>query len=262
MTEPAEPVGPDALPRPSRRAEFWSGVRDTIPLVIGAAPFGVIFGAMAVTGGLSPGGAQAMSLFVFAGASQFIAVGLIASSTGIGIIILTTFIVNLRHALYAATLAPHMKRLPQRWLIPLGFWLTDESFVVTAARYNRPDRSPYKHWYFFGSAVFMYTNWQACTYIGLQAGQAIPAEQVARLGLDFAALATFTGMLIPMIRSRPALMAVLVAGVTAVLFNPLPGRIGLIVAALLGVAAGVIVEVRIRSSATPPASSMEAGSDG
>lgn len=230
----------------SRRAEFWVGVRDTFPLVVGASPFGLIFGAVAVTGGFSPAGAMAMSLFVFAGSSQFIAVGLAASGAGVGIIILTTFIVNLRHALYSATLAPHLKGLPQRWLALLGFWLTDESFVVAARRFSQPDRSRFKHWYLLGSAVFMYANWQIWTYIGLRTGQAVPAEQVAGLGLDFAALATFTGMLVPLLRSRPMLVAALVGGVSAVLFNGLPGKIGLILAALLGVAAGVVAEAQLK----------------
>jgi 4-azaleucine resistance transporter AzlC len=227
-------------------------VRDTIPLVIGASPFGLIFGAIAVTSGLSPSGAMAMSLFVFAGSSQFIAAGLVASGAGVGIIVLTTFIVNLRHALYSATLAPHLKDLPQRWLAPLGFWLTDESFVVAARRFSQPDPSPFRHWYLLGSAVFMYTNWQVWTYIGLRTGQAVPAEQVAGLGLDFAALATFTGMLVPLLRTRPMFFAALVGGVSAVLFYSLPGKIGLILASLLGVAAGVVSEAQLKPASGEP----------
>jgi len=225
---------------PSQKTEFWNGVKTTFPLVVGAIPFGIIFGALAVTAGLSPIGIMGMSLFVFAGSSQFIAAGLIASGASVGIIVLTTFIVNLRHGLYATTLAPHMKHLPQKWLLPLGFWLTDESFVVTANRYNQPDESPYKHWFFFGSAVFMYTNWQICTLIGISAGQAIPDP--SSWGLDFAMVVTFIGMLVPMVTNRPILSAVLVAGVTAVFANNLPNQIGLFLAAILGIIAGITAE--------------------
>jgi predicted branched-subunit amino acid permease len=77
-----------------------------------------------------------MSAFVFAGSAQFIAVGLISSATALPIIIATTFIVNLRHMLYSATLAPHLKGISQRWLLPLAFWLTDESFVVAAKHFE------------------------------------------------------------------------------------------------------------------------------
>ena len=100
----------------SRRSEFWNGVKDTFPLVVGAIPFGIIFGALAVTSGVSPGGALAMSAIVFAGSSQFIAAGLVAGGAPLLVIVLTTLVVNLRHALYSASLAPHMKHLPQRWL--------------------------------------------------------------------------------------------------------------------------------------------------
>jgi 4-azaleucine resistance transporter AzlC len=183
---------------------------------------------------------MAMSLFVFAGSAQFIATGLIAAGAGTGTIVLTTLIVNLRHMLYATTLAPYMKQLPHKWLLPLGFWLTDESFVVTVKRYINQDRSPYKHWFFFGSAVFMYSNWQVCTFIGLTAGQAIPDPR--SWGLDYAMTVTFIGMLVPMVANRPALIAVAVAGVMALITNGLPNQAGLFIAALSGISAGVIAE--------------------
>ena len=218
---------------PARKTEFWNGVKATFPLVVGAIPFGIIFGALAVTSGLSPGGTMGMSLFVFAGSAQFIAAGLVASGAATGTIVLTTFIVNLRHTLYATTLAPHMVHLPQKWLLPLGFWLTDETFVVSAQRYIQPDSSPFKHWFYFGSAVFMYTNWQLCTFIGLAAGAAIPDP--SNWGLDYAMTVTFIGMLVPMVVNRSVLITVLVAGITALAANGLPNQIGLFLAALLGI---------------------------
>jgi len=222
------------------RSEFIAGLKVTIPLDVGAIPFGIIFGALAVTSGLSPVAAMAMSLFVFAGSSQFIAAGLVASGTGIGIIILTTFIVNLRHALYSTTLAPHMKHLSQKWLLPLGFLLTDESFVVAANRYSEPDTSPYKHWFFLGSAIFMYINWQLCTLVGILAGQAIPDP--LSWGLDFAMVVTFLGLVVPMVKGRSTLAAVIVAGIVATAGYKLPNQLGLILAALFGVMTGVFLE--------------------
>ncbi len=231
----------------TRTSEFWHGFRATLPLVVGAIPFGVIFGALAVNSGLSAGAAAAMSAFVFAGSSQFIAAGLFGSGAGILIIVLTTFVVNLRHSLYSITLAPHMKHLPQRWLAPLGFWLTDESFLVVIERYRQPDASPYKHWFFLGSAIFMYVNWNLCTWIGIIAGQTLPNP--AGWGLDFALVVTFIGMVAPGLRSRPVAASVLAAGLAAILLAGLPNRLGLIVAALAGVAAGMLAE---RLTAAPP----------
>lgn len=223
------------------RSEFIAGVKDTFPLIVGAIPFGIIFGAVAVTSGLSPAATIAMSLFVFAGSSQFIAAGLVAQGTGLAIITLTTFIVNLRHALYSASLSPFMRHLSQRWLLPLGFWLTDETYAIVIRRYqNTEDPSPHKHWYMLGSSVSMYVNWQMCTLIGIITGQSL--QDAASLGLDFAMSVTFIGIVVPLIANRPMLACAVVAGVTALATNSLPNKLGLMLAAFLGIAAGMIVE--------------------
>ncbi len=234
-----EPIAPVTMQ--TRQAEFLAGFKDTIPLVIGAAPFGIIFGALAATT-LSMNAALAMSTFIFAGSAQFIGINLMASGASAAVIILTTFVVNMRHALYSATLAPHVKHLPQRWLVPLGFWLTDESFVIVISHYNRQSDSQYKHWYFLGSEVFMYTNWVLCTWIGARAGESIKDPQ--SWGLDFAMVATFIGMLIPFVKNRATKISILVAAITSVLTYSMPNKLGLIVAALLGIASGVLVETR------------------
>lgn len=225
---------------PTRRAEFMAGTRAILPLLIGSIPFAIIFGALAVTNGVSPITAAAMSAIVFAGSAQFVAIGMMAAGAGNWIIILTTLIVNLRHVLYAVTLAPHLKHLSQRWLLPLGFWLTDESFMVAVQRYNQSDRSPLKHWFHLGTTALFYISWQFFTYVGLWAGQAIPNP--ASWGLDFAFPATFLGMLMPLLVSRSVVACVISAGAAAIIFNPLPHKLGLIIAAFCGVAAGMVVE--------------------
>jgi 4-azaleucine resistance transporter AzlC len=235
---------------PSRRQEFWSGARNTIPLEVGGVPFGIVFGALATTGGLSPGGTLAMSAFVYAGSAQFIAAGLAAEGVAAGFIVLTTLVVNLRHMLYAATLAPHVKGLPGRWLLPMGFWLTDETFAVAVARYAQPDDAPFKHWYYLGSALSMYLSWQLSTLIGVLAGRAIP--DATGWGLDFALVVTFIGLVVPMVKSRPAWVAALVAGIVALVAYPLPNKLGLMIAALAGVAAGLIAETAIPQPAAEP----------
>ncbi len=228
----------------SKREEFWAGVRATLPLVLGAIPFGIIFGALAVNSGVSPVGTAAMSALVFAGSAQFIAAGLVAGGAGVAVIVLTTAIVNLRHALYSATLAPYLKHLPQRWLLPLGFWLTDESFAVIIARYRQDGgmmgETPFRHWFYLGSALAMYLNWQICTWIGIVAGQSLPNP--ASWGLDFAMIVTFIGMLAGLIRERSELVAAGVAGMVALAANPLPNKLGLILAALAGIGAGMAAE--------------------
>ncbi len=222
------------------RAEFFAGLRAVTPLIIGAVPFGIIFGAVAVAGGISPAAVLGLSAIVFAGSSQFIGANLYSTGVSLPLIALTTFIVNIRHALYGVTLAPHVRHLPLRWLLPLAFLMTDEAFAVAITRYNQPDDSPNKHWFFLGTGLGIYVNWQIATVIGVIAGGAIPNP--AAWGLDFAIVVTFIGIVVPSITTRPVVAAVIASAVVAIIAYPLPNRLGLMAAALAGVAAGYLTE--------------------
>ena len=222
-------------------AEFFAGVRDTFPLVVGAVPFGIIFGTLAGTAGLSFRAAMAMSLIVFAGSAQFIAAGLVAAGTAWPIIVITTFVVNLRHLLYGASMVPYYKRLSHCWKIALSFGLTDETFAVAIGRYRSQDTSDHKHCYNLGSIVFMYTNWNVCTLVGLTTGKIFPG--IATMGLEFAMPATFIGMVIPYLTTSPMWASVITAGGVALMTHGLPHKLGLMIAALAGVAAGITWEL-------------------
>ncbi|MBP0040120.1 MAG: AzlC family ABC transporter permease [Roseofilum sp. SID1] len=211
-----------------------------MPLIIGAIPFGIIFGTLATSNGLSIGGTLAMSAFVYAGSSQFIAVGLMAAGTGWLLIVLTTFIVNLRHLLYGVSLLPYLQSLPQRWQATLGFFLTDESFAIAIRRYEQVDGASMKHWYFLGASVTMYVSWQLSTLLGITIGQTLP--NAANWGLDFAMSVTFIGMIVPYVKTKPMAISTLVSGMVALLAYPLPHKLGLIVAAIAGITAGVLSE--------------------
>ena len=230
-----------------RRQEFVAGMRDTLPLLLGALPFGLIYGAIAATSGLSFAATLAMSAFVFAGSSQFIAVGLVAAQTPVAIIVLTTLIVNLRHMLYSATLLPYLRHLPQRWRIALAFWLTDETFAVTVHRFQRDDASDCKHWYQLGSSVAMYLNWQLWCFVGLLLGNRIPDAQ--SWGLDVAMPVTFIGMIIPFVRTLPVAISVLTAGAASLLTLNMPYKLGILVAAFAGIASGLTAQRLLRARA-------------
>jgi 4-azaleucine resistance transporter AzlC len=225
------------LRSPTRFSSLVAGARDTLPMLVGAAPFGMIFGTLVSSGPLAPWQGQLMSMSVFAGSSQFIAAGLVAGHAGMLVIWLTTFIVNLRHMLYAATLLPHVARLPARWRWTLGFLLTDETFAVMNGYYSKHEDAPLGHWYFLGSGLAMYVNWQAWTLVGLLFGAVFP--QLQTLGLDYAMVATFIAIIVPQLGRLPHFAAALAAGSFAYLLKDLPYKLGLMSAVLAGVAVGM-----------------------
>jgi 4-azaleucine resistance transporter AzlC len=232
---------------------FFAGARDSFPMLVGAAPFGVIFGTLAIGSGLPAWLTLGMSLLVFGGSSQFVAVSLIGSGTALPVIWLTTLVVNLRHALYSASLLPHARSLPARWRWALAFWLTDETFAVVENRV-RQDAS-HNAWdtayYWLGSSLAMYSNWFVWTLVGVVLGQSVPA--LATLGLDFAMVATFAAIVVLQLRDRPMVLAAVVAGTVALLSRDLPYKLGLMSAAVAGVAAGMLAERYLSPSATQEA---------
>jgi 4-azaleucine resistance transporter AzlC len=231
-----------------RSGSLLAGARDTLPMLVGAAPFGMIFGTLASAGPLATWQGQLMSLSIYAGSSQFIGIGLITAHAGLLVIWFTTFIVNLRHMLYAATLLPHVAHLPSRWRWTLGFFLTDETFAVMSRYYRKHAGAPLGHWYFLGSGLAMYGNWQLWTLIGLLFGAAFP--QLQSLGLDFAMVVTFIAIVVPQLARVPHFAAAVVAGAFAYLLNDLPYKLGLLSAVLIGVVAGMtLLRARARSVA-------------
>jgi len=229
-------------PAPTRRREFLSGCRDELPILLGVAPFGMIYGLLALRAGLPAGTAQAMSSVVFAGSAQFIAVQLIRDAAPAAVVVLTIFLVNLRHALYSASVAPYVRHLDRRWKWLLAYLLTDEAYAVAASRYvrdgARPDVSPLRHWYFLGAGVTLWASWQASTAAGLFLGAQIPQ----RWSLDFTLALTFIALVFPALKDRASAAAAATAGALAVVAFGLPYKLGLVLAALAGMGVGLAVE--------------------
>ncbi|WP_298188456.1 AzlC family ABC transporter permease [uncultured Pseudomonas sp.] len=224
----------------SRLQHFLYGSRDSIPMIVGILPFGLIYGALASLAGLSLGQALGMSLLVYAGSAQFIAISLLTLGSGAVVILLTTFVVNLRHVLYSAALQPYVGRLGQRWRVPLAFSLTDETFAVVQRRYLARGMTEHGQWYHAGVALALYLSWVGSSLVGALFGQSVPNS--AGWGLDFAMLATFIGIVVPALRSQPQIAAALVAGAVALLCHAWPYKLGLMAAALSGIAVGVLLE--------------------
>lgn len=220
--------------------QFWAGARAEIPLLIGVIPFGLIYGALALNAGLSPVAAQMMSSIVFAGSAQFITAQLVHEATPGLVIVLTIAVVNLRHILYSASLAPCVASLPTRWKAILSYLLTDEAYAPTILHYERDGVTPHIHWFWLGAGCTLWVFWQISTAVGIFLGTALPEAW----SLDFALPLTFIAMLMPVLRDQPAIAATVSAGLVALLTFSLPYRLGLILAALVGILIGTLLERR------------------
>jgi 4-azaleucine resistance transporter AzlC len=221
----------------SPRSQFLSGARAEIPILLGVIPFGIIYGVLAVKA-LPTSAAMAMSSIIFGGSAQFIAVQLFAEGSASLVIIATVFIVNLRHMLYSASLAPYLAHLPTRWKMMLAYLLTDEAYAIVIAKYNDDTPVANKHWYFLGAGLALWTTWQTSTAIGIFLG----AQVDPRLGLDFAIAVTFIAIVVPVLKDRAVVAAAFTGGVVAVIAAGLPYNLGIMVAAFAGIAAGILVE--------------------
>jgi len=222
--------------------QFWAGIRAELPLILGVFPFGMIYGVVAVNAGMPASAAQAMSAVVFAGSAQFAAAQLVAGGAPTLVLIMTIFVLNLRHALYSASVAPFTKHLSPLWKAGLSYLLTDEAYAVTILHYEEESSKDQRHWFFFGAGLTLWIFWQISTAAGIFLGTVIPSSW----SLDFAAALTFIAMTIPLLRDKATVAAAVSAGVVAVVAFPLPYKLGLVAAAFAGILTGMLVEGRQR----------------
>jgi len=221
------------------RSELLHGIRDELPILIGVLPFGMIYGVSALSAGIPASIAQAMSCIVFAGSAQFVIAQLIRSGTPSLVVILTAFIVNIRHMLYSASVAPYTRKLHPLWRWLLAYLMTDEAYAVTISHYQQPGDDTQKHWYFLGAGLALWTTWQLSTAAGIFLGGQIPASW----SLDFTSTLTFIALVVPALKDHASTTAALTAAITALLAIALPLKLGIAVAALAGIAAGLTVEM-------------------
>lgn len=225
---------------------FRSGALACIPMILGGIPFGILFGSLAISYGLSPWFALAMSSIVFAGSAQFVALGLIAIDAPLWVIVTTTFIVNLRHILYAADLVKFTKHLPLKWRLILGFGLIDETYATVRPMYAKRIISEENgHFAFLGAFLSFYIVWILCTLIGVVAGKLFPS--ISDWGMEFAMVATFIGIITPYLKKscyRPSLpywLAIISSSLMSLLLKDLPNNLGILVAALIGIGVGFLL---------------------
>ena len=190
------------------------GARDAISLLFGFLPMGMAFGIAAREYGFSTLETCLMSLIVFAGSSQFIGIAIIASGAGILEVAVTTFLVNLRHALMSASLAVYLRETKKGLLSILAFGVTDETYGLSITRFARGEAD---RWYLMGANLVAYASWNVGTLSGHLAGELLPA--LVRNAMAFALPAVFVALLVMACRDRVAtIVAVFSSALSVVLY--------------------------------------------
>ena len=221
----------------TRQQDFISGVRDALPILLGVVPFATICSVAAVSVGLTPFQAMGMSFVVFAGASQLAVLQLLGEGAVWLVMVLTAWVINLRFTMYSATLAPYLQKEPLMRKEPFAYILSDQAFGVTMSRFSNevPDNPA---WYYYGAATAVWLTWILSAIAGALLGTLIPESW----GFDFAFPLSFMALMFAALKDPPTVLAAIVGGVSAVLAKGLPYNLGLILAATLGIAVGLLAE--------------------
>ena len=215
-------------------SSFFLGFKDITPLLIGTAPFGIIFGALCVQNELTFFSSQAMSLFVFAGSSQLIALNLISNDSLIITILIATFFVNIRHLLYGLSFGRKIKNCTKKEKIFLSFFLTDESFSIII-KYDVVNIK-----YYLGAALSMYFNWQFWTFVGIFFGKNF--ENYYNFNISFLMVPAFLVILWPQIKGIMAINCFIISVFFSILLIELPFQLGLFFSPLLGIFLSISID--------------------
>ncbi len=212
------------------------GAMAMLPLSLVVLPWGLLTGALAMDAGLTQWQGATMSLFVFAGAAQLVALGLFKSGAGLFALLLTTAFITSRHLLYSLTMRQKIKERRLRWRLTLGFLLTDELFAICGT--TSVDK--FDPWYAFGAGFSFYIAWNLSSLAGIFMSASIP--NLADIGLDFAIAAIFIALVMPLVKSFSVSVTVLAAIPCSVILEwyEVPGAI--VISSLIAMSIGFLID--------------------
>lgn len=215
-------------------------LKDSVPTLIATGIWAFVTGIAMVKSGLTELDASLMTLLVYAGSAQLTSLPLLASSAPLWLVTVAGLIVNIRFIIFSAALQPYFRHVswPKRLL--LGYITTDMAFVLFMSRFGEAKTvgRPQHLWYFLGLVIPNWITWQVLSFSGIFLGGFIPASW----GIEYAAILALMAVMVPLIKTRPFLMCLLVAGTVAWAGQLLPLRLGLLAAVVAGVLAGVVTE--------------------
>ena len=219
--------------------EVFAGAKKAVPIVLGYLPLGFAYGTLGRLAGIPLPYITMMSLLVFAGSGQFIAVSMIAAGSSALSIILTTFLVNLRHLLMSASLSTLLPDIPRSALPLIAFWLTDESYAMACGELRVHKRS---HYYILGLFGTAYAGWVIGGTLGGLLGSIFSGTQ-ATLTLEYALYAMFIFLLVIQLTDRKLLLAAVIAGLLSLVFYLIiPGSWHVILATVCTATLGALME--------------------
>lgn len=212
-------------------------------MLLGVLPFGLITGVTAVNAGVRPADATLMSALMFAGASQLGVLALLREGAAPAVMILTATLINLRHVMYSASLAPWLKPLRPLARAGMSAVMVDQVYAFSLLRYRRqPDLTPaQRRRYYFGVATPLMIGWPGSTAVGAFLGAQVPASWQ----LEYAIPLVFLAILAPAVTDRPSLLAAATGGALAWALQGIPFNLGLVVASVAGIATGAVAETRL-----------------
>jgi len=233
---------------PDSKRSYWTGVRDGAPFVFVVAPFGMLFGVVGTEAGLNLAEVMGFSVLVIAGASQFAALSLMQENAPVVIVLITALAVNLRMAMYSASLTPFLGAAPIWKRAVAAYFLVDQSYAVGVAKFERaPEMTLSQRLaYYFGVVSPICPVWYVSTLAGAVLGTQIPES----LALDFAVPITFLAIIAPMLRTAAHVAAAFVSVSLALLFGFLPYNLWLLIAAVAAMMTGAEVERRMGKAGT------------
>ena len=217
---------------------FFVGSKEILPLLIGTTPFGIIFGALCVQNEFSFFSAQSMSIFVFAGSSQLVALNLFSNNSFLLTILVATFFINIRHLLYGLSIGRKLKNCSTKQKFFLSFFLTDECFSII----SRYDEIKIK--FYFGAALSMYLNWQLWTFVGIFFGKYF--QNLINFNISFLMVPAFLVILWPQIKGKLTIFCFIFSVIFSIILIDLPFQLGFFFSPVLGIIFSIIFDSFIK----------------
>ncbi len=230
------------MPSASSKSAYVQGLKAGLPFVIVVIPFALLYGVVAIEAGLTLAQVMGFSALVIAGASQFAALQFMLEHAPLAVIIGSALAVNLRMAMYSASITPHLGAEPLWKRMVIAYFLVDQSYALALNRYETtPGMSvPEKTAYFFGAMTPICPLWYVFTWVGAVLGAQIPADY----GLDFIVPIAFLAMVAPALRTKAHIAAAVASASLALALVWVPFNLGLLITAIIAMMIGAEIERR------------------